>query len=187
MRKLTMKGFSLIELMIVVAIIGILSAIAIPNFQRFQSKSRQAEVKADLAAIYTAQTAFRTEYQQYSAYFEHIAYAPQGTYLYAHGMMGVAYPTAALLNPNYVGPAATANGRTISTWCGVAPAVSANGCSYVTKPVNPATFQTSIVAPAVTQTTFIATAAGYIGSNASTVDAWTMDNSRTLSNSQSGL
>ena len=58
------KGFTLIELMIVVAIVGILAAIAIPNFLRFQAKSRQAEAKANLGAIYTALEAFRGEIKQ---------------------------------------------------------------------------------------------------------------------------
>jgi type IV pilus assembly protein PilA len=47
------SGFTLIELMIVVAIIGILAAIAIPNFQRFQARARQSEVNVNLKSLFT--------------------------------------------------------------------------------------------------------------------------------------
>jgi type IV pilus assembly protein PilA len=55
------KGFTLIELMIVVAIIGILAAIAIPNFLTYQMKSRQSEAKTNLQAIRTSEISFQAE------------------------------------------------------------------------------------------------------------------------------
>jgi len=59
------KGFTLIELMIVVAIIGILAAIAIPNFLRFQLKSKSSEGKVNLAAIRTAEESYLAEFGVY--------------------------------------------------------------------------------------------------------------------------
>ena len=57
MRRLSQKGFTLIELMIVVAIIGILAVIAVPNFQKFQARAKQSEAKTNLKGIYTAKVA----------------------------------------------------------------------------------------------------------------------------------
>ena len=78
------KGFTLIELMIVVAIIGILAAIAIPNFLRFQAKSKQSEAKTNLGAIGTTAEAYRAEYDTYAATSNQLGWAPQGTTRYEY-------------------------------------------------------------------------------------------------------
>ena len=59
------KGFSLVELMIVVAIIAILAAIAIPSFLRFAMRSKTAEATSNLAAIRTGEEAYRAENDVY--------------------------------------------------------------------------------------------------------------------------
>ncbi len=64
--------------MIVVAIIGILAAIAIPNFLRYQAKSRQSEAKTNLGAVFVAETAYFSENSRYGSFSE-IGYALAGT------------------------------------------------------------------------------------------------------------
>lgn len=70
------SGFSLVELMVVVAIIGLLAAVAIPNFQKFQARSKTTEAKLQLAAIYTAEASFYSTYQIYHSCLRYMGYDP---------------------------------------------------------------------------------------------------------------
>jgi len=71
-------GFTLIELMIAVAIAALLAAIAIPTFMRYQARSRQAEGRTNLGAIFVSETAFFAGSGRYSGIPE-IAFTLAGT------------------------------------------------------------------------------------------------------------
>ena len=115
------KGFTLIELMIVVAIIGILAAIAIPNFMRFQARSRTTEARTNLGAIYTAQVSFFGEGNSFG-FFPQIGWGPTGTPRY-HYTMDAALSGA---NNTNTGPDVTAGGAA-PAWTGNFNGAAVNG------------------------------------------------------------
>jgi type IV pilus assembly protein PilA len=85
MKKLIKKkGFTLVELMIVVAIIGILAAIAIPNFIKFQARSKQSEAKTNLKAMFQAEKSYFAERDTYSSDMQTIGFIPERGNRYAY-------------------------------------------------------------------------------------------------------
>ncbi|MDE3269026.1 MAG: type II secretion system protein [Pseudomonadota bacterium] len=58
-------GFSLLELMVVVAILGVLATFAIPRFNIFRARARQGEAKSNLGVIFTLQEAFKIDKEEY--------------------------------------------------------------------------------------------------------------------------
>ncbi|MHB8482148.1 MAG: type IV pilin protein [Nitrospiria bacterium] len=81
--KFKQTGFTLIELMIVVAIIGILASIAIPNFLKYQARAKTSEARANLKGIFTSELAYYAEFNKYSTLVG-VNYPPIGTLRYSY-------------------------------------------------------------------------------------------------------
>lgn len=95
------SGFSLVELMVVVAIIGILASVAVPQFQKFTFKARMTEAKAGLTSLFTAEKAFYGEWSEFDTRYGVIGYAPEGNYSF-----NIGFTAAVVRSGNYQ----TANG-----------------------------------------------------------------------------
>jgi prepilin-type N-terminal cleavage/methylation domain-containing protein len=91
-------GLTLVELMIVLSIIAILAAIAIPNFLSYRTKARQAEAKIQLKAIHTSEMGYFTENNYFTPDVYALEWRPQ-TDLYYRYSVGVGF----MGNPDPVG------------------------------------------------------------------------------------
>ena len=112
------KGFTLVELMIVVAIIGILAAIAIPNFLAFRLKAKTSEAKSNLGAIRSTEVAYFAEWSFYvgnqpntpianrsgdaqkepwdpGTRFSVVGFQPEGSVFYSYALNGTDFTVSA--------------------------------------------------------------------------------------------
>ena len=176
MKKSPQKGFTLVELMIVVAIIGILAAIAIPNFIKFQARSKQAEPKANLKALFVAQRSYFAEKDTFSSSMSDIGFIPErgNRYFIASGGASLSARNAAAENvlPTHNGFAVdTFKGynaittAAISNLAAVANATGAGTCAIAT---------TGCVVVG-NSGAFEAVSAGNVD-NDTTIDSWAVSN-----------
>lgn len=82
------KGFTLIELMIVVAIIAFLAMVAIPSFKQFLAKAKRTEAYMNLNALATAEKIYWAEHGTYTADLQELGWKPEGQIQYSYGFSG---------------------------------------------------------------------------------------------------
>lgn len=167
------EGFTLVELMVVVAIIGILSVVAIPNFKQYQAKSKTSEAKIQLSGMYTAMSAFYSDNDVYATCLRYMGYDPSSdnSRYYTVGFSATFYGSGV------PGPCTAATGN-------IHQYAAKNGTGGSTSVVG----NLSASAVAVTNA-FTLEANGYIESNhttASTADLWRINETKDMTHVRMG-
>lgn len=102
------KSLAIAALVIPVAllpVIGVLAAIAIPNFIRYQSRARQSECKSNLKAAFVAEKAYYAEADRYSVHVAEVGFLPErgNRYLYLFDTQGPVLGPGGSVDPGHVG------------------------------------------------------------------------------------
>lgn len=182
------KGFSLVELMIVVAIIGLLAAVGVPQYQKFQARARQGEAKSSLSALYAAEQSFFGEWNQYTVDLKNIGFGVTGTGLrYVTGFPPTACTAYSVTNGAQTEVIAASNSRSDGTAVRNATTWGTGSATYFSGQAIPA------VAGHCDSTSgsanFIATSAGNPNNalTATIPDIWRMDQNKRITNPTPGI
>jgi type IV pilus assembly protein PilA len=190
-RMSSQAGFTLVELMVVVAIIGVLATLAVPQYQRFTAKSRQSEVKISLGAARSALESFRPE-NGLTACLNEAGYQPSNAQRrYTIGFADMATIT-------FCGPNGNQACNGFSGWNAVLQVCPTASMQFaanafvqgtpVTTAGNLGTAASATVANAQISdpNSYSIGAAGSVAGNGQ-VDLWTMDQAGNLVNTNSGI
>jgi len=180
------RGFTLIELMVSVGIVGILASVAVPNYNRYTAKARQTEAKVNLGSIYTAEQAYTTDIGNYTGCLYTIGYNPTTNY-YLVGFNSLNYQ-AAFYATTAGGATATCTKPATGTGFFFTAPNTANGTAPLANLSYSGTVNgVNIISGTIYPTYFWAGAEGNIINKTGVTDKWTIDEKRNLINVSPGL
>lgn len=163
-----LRGFTLSELMVAVAVVGVLSMMASHSYRKMQMNAKQTEAKSELAGLYTAMESFNAESGQYSTRLDAVGFQPNGNMKYAVGFSADVPPPVGSYNMGTATCLSTGPGNPacnfVQTWT--------NDASLVTIPGLPA---------------WVVNGSQYTGfalgrTDGTNIDSWSINNRKQLIN-----
>lgn len=176
------SGFTLLELMVVVVIVGILATVAVPQYQQFTRRAKQTEAKAMLGGAFGGEQLVKDDLGRYTACLNRVMDlgAPTQRRNYAVG-----FSNGATNGGTCTGAAPVNNGCKDWNATGTSPCSAANGESYVAT-VPAGKTESDLALSAVSTTNYTMQAIGNLGVTGQD-DSWTIDENRDLQLKNSGI
>lgn len=203
---LSQNGFTLIEIMTVVMIVGVLSTLSVPSISKYSAKTRQTEAKSQLSTLFSAEKSFYAEFGAFHSAFGALGYAPQGRMRYNVGFNDAGTPANAADGYTAAAFAAPFDATNSVNFCnnnvaagggggyggggggGGGPAPVDVGCMVLPgvdalpPPTDPGG---GVVASNLAKSAFLASAAGMIFDFQ--LDVWSIDQEKTIAHPQEGI
>lgn len=186
-RHTSAAGFSLIEIMVVVAILGILASMGVASLTNMAERARQNQAKSHLSQLYSALRSFHSEWAQYYGDWRNLAVEINGELYYRVGFGSGAGATSLTAPANYIGPglvagsnAAQVNSDPVNGYCATGPGLG-SPCFEIASQV--CDLQ---AACAWTANTFRICGCGFMRNNAGAIieDTWTLDQDKVFTRTE---